>query len=216
MTGTRFNPEGNPEECHDHPNLPVSDRQGKSYCFNCLVVDHQGQAYNLACRMLNDRFLAEDAVQESFASAFRSFSQFRGDNLRAWFMRIVANNCRDMLRSRRSRPELPLNPVSSEPETEDFTPSAADLPANMESPEEFAERQELGRTIQAGLASLSDERRLALLLVDVQGFSYEEAASILNCSMGTVKSRISRGRREMRDFLRASGELLPSRFRQDS
>ena len=85
----------------------------------------------------------------------------------------------------------------------------------MESPEEFAERQELGRIIQAGLASLSEERRLALLLVDVQGFSYEEAANILNCSMGTVKSRISRGRREMRDFLRATGELLPSRFRQE-
>ena len=214
MANIQCRSDGRPEDCTDHPHLPVNDRQGNGHCFNCLVIAHQSQAYNLASRMLGDRFLAEDAVQESFASAYRSFAQFRGDNLRAWVMRIVANNCRDMLRSRRSRPELPLNPVASEPEAEDSIPSAADLASSRESPEEYAERQELSRTIQAGLASLSAERRLALVVVDVQGFSYEEAANILNCSLGTVKSRISRGRRELRDFLRASGELLPSRFRQ--
>ena len=201
--------------CEDHPTLPVEDRNGKSYCFNCIIASHQSQAYNIACRILNDRFLAEDALQESLTSAYRSFFQFRGDNLRAWLMRIVSNSCRDMLRAQRARPSVPLDPVGQDPDSEDTTPLVSDLPTTMESPEDFAERRELGRVIEAGLARLSEERRLSLVLVDVQGFSYEEAASILNCSTGTLKSRISRGRRDLREYLRGAGELLPSRFRQE-
>ncbi len=195
--------------------MRVSDRGGRSHCFNCIIVEHQNQAYNVACRILNDRFLAEDAVQESLTSAYRSFGQFRGDNLRAWLMRIVANTCRDMLRSQRARPALHLDPLAADPDSEDSSTSAEDLPTTLESPEDFAERRELGRLIESGLAALPEERRSSLLIVDVQGFSYEEAASILNCSLGTLKSRISRGRRELREFLRAGGELLPSRFRQE-
>ena len=195
--------------------MPVQDRNLRSYCFNCIITDHQNQAYNLACRILNDRFLAEDAVQESLTSAYRSFGQFRGDNLRAWLMRIVSNTCRDMLRSQRARPSVPLDPVGADPDTEDTALAAADVPSSLESPEEYAERRELGRLIEDGLARLAEERRLALLMVDVQGFSYEEAATILSCSIGTLKSRISRGRRDLREFLRDSGELLPSRFRQE-
>ena len=76
-------------------------------------------------------------------------------------------------------------------------------------------RRELGRTIQEGLQSLSEERRLPAVLIDVQGFSYEEAAQIMNCSLGTVKSRLSRARGELRDFLKGHRELLPGQFRQD-
>jgi RNA polymerase sigma-70 factor (ECF subfamily) len=199
--------------CADHPTLAIQDRTGGNYCFNCIITEFQSAAYNLARRMLEDWSLAEDAVQESFVSGYRSFHQFRGDNLRAWLMRIVANTCRDMLRSRRARPALPLNPLTSDPD--DPTLTAANLPSGAETPEEHAERSELRRTIESGLLTLPGERRLAILLVDVQGFSYEEAASTLNCSLGTVKSRISRGRSELRDYLRAAGELLPSRFRQE-
>ena len=200
-------------KCVGHVTLPVHNRDNVAFCFNCIIESFQSPAYNLARRMLNDWSLGEDAVQESFVSGYRSFHQFRGDNLRAWVMRIVANTCRDMLRSRRSRPAIPLDPLSSD--TDDPTLSAANLPSGQETPEEHAERAELRRTIEAGLAALSGERRLAILLVDVQGFSYEEAAVTLNCSLGTVKSRISRGRRELRDYLRATGELLPSQFRQE-
>ena len=214
MANTDFRLDAPGRDCIDHATLPVSDRNGVSYCFNCIIVAFQTQAYNLACRMLNDRHLAEDAVQEGLTSAYRSFTQFRGDNLRAWLMRIVANTCRDMLRAQRSRPSVPLDPVGTDPDSEGGALSAADMPTDMESPEDSALRGELRRSIEAGLESLPDERRLALVLVDVQGYSYEEAATILNCSLGTVKSRISRGRRNLRDYLRATGELLPSRFRQ--
>ncbi len=200
----------------DHRTLPIADRNGISYCFNCIILGFQTPAYNLACRILSDRHLAEDAVQESLVSAYHSFAQFRGDNLRAWLLRIVANRCRDFLRSRRSRPSQPLDPVASDPEDGSATLSAPELPSALEAPEEYVERRELGRTIEAGLARLPEERRLSLLLVDVQGYSYEESASILGCSVGTIKSRISRGRRELRDYLRVTGELLPARFRQEN
>jgi RNA polymerase sigma-70 factor, ECF subfamily len=200
--------------CTTHNPLPVRDRSGNAYCFNCIIESHQTQAYNLARRLLNDWSLAEDAVQESFVSGYRSFSQFRGENLKAWVMRIVANTCRDMLRSRRARPTVSLDPTPTR--DDDPTPSAVDLPSSLESPEDYAERNELRRTIERGLASLSHDRRLAILLVDVQGLSYEEAAQVMDCSLGTVKSRISRARAQLREFLQASGELLPSQFRQDS
>ena len=198
-----------------HAPLPVSDRAGSSTCFNCIIEIFQTQAYSLARRMLSDWSLAEDAVQESFVSAYRAFENFRGENPSAWLMRIVANTCRDILRARRSRPSVPLDPVPGNPDDPDSTLSAVDLPSDTESPEDYAERRELSRVIQAGLETLPEEQRMAIVLVDVQGFSYEEASSVMGCSLGTVKSRISRGRSGLRNYLRQTGELLPSQFRHD-
>ena len=205
-----------PQTCDGiaHPRLSIQDRNGDAYCYNCIIEAFQSKGYNLACRMLRDWALAEDVLQESFVSGYRAFPQFRGDNLNAWMMRIVANTCRDFLRSRRARPTTSLDPLPSR--EDDPTLSAADLPTSLESPEDYAEREELRRAIVSGLGSLPEERRLAVILVDVQGLSYEEAAQVMNCSTGTVKSRISRGRSGLRDYLRTVGELLPSRFRQDN
>lgn len=199
--------------CTIHTPLPVLDRNGDSHCFNCVIEAHQSPGYNLARRLLNDWALAEDALQDSFVAAYRAFHQYRGENLRAWMMRIIANTCRDMLRSRRARPTTPLNPLPGD--DDDSGLSVADFPSGVESPEQQAERSELRRAIQDGLASLPEERRLAIILVDIQGLSYEEAALVAACSRGTIKSRISRGRRQLRDFLRETGELLPSQFRQE-
>ncbi|MSQ07570.1 MAG: sigma-70 family RNA polymerase sigma factor [Dehalococcoidia bacterium] len=200
--------------CANHVPLPVKNRAGDNFCYNCIIESFQSPAYNLARRLLGDWSLAEDAVQEGFVSGYRAFAQFRGGNLKAWVMRIVANNCRDMLRSRRARPTVSLDPVNSD-DPDDPTPSAVDIPSKDESPEDHAQRSELRRALDAGLNSLPQEQKMALLLVDVQGFSYEEAAQTMSCSLGTVKSRVSRGRSGMRDFLRTTGELLPSQFRQD-
>ena len=199
--------------CTTHAPLPVQDRSGRASCYNCIIETFQTQAYNLARRMLDDWAQAEDAVQESLISGYRAFGQFRGDNLRAWIMRIVANTCRDMLRARRARPTVPLDPMPTDQEDEDQTLSAVDLPSGLESPEEYAERGELNRAIQAALSVLPQEHRLAVVFVDVQGMSYEEASLAMKCSLGTVKSRVSRGRRGLRDSLQRTGELLPSRFR---
>ena len=198
-----------------HANLQVTDQAGNLTCFNCVIENHQTQAYNLARRMLNDWALAEDAVQESFVSAYRAFTRFRGENLTAWVLRIVSNTCRDMLRSRKARPTLPLDPVPSGDIDEPHNPSAVDLPSNDASPEDRAEQSELRSAIQDCIDDLQEDRRLAVLLVDVHGLSYEEASESMGCSLGTVKSRVSRGRGGLRDCLKHTGELLPSRFRQE-
>lgn len=166
--------------------------------------------------MLGDWALSEDAVQDAFLSGYRSFHQFRGDNLAAWLMRIVANRCRDMLRSRRRNPTIRVDSNPGDLDQDDSTPSALDLPSTQESPEDYAERSELNRAIQAALNTLPPDQRLALLLVDVQGFSYEDAGLSMDCSLGTVKSRVSRGRKALAARLRDLGELLPAQFRQET
>ena len=188
--------------------LPVEDRSGQKHCYNCIIESYQTPAQNLAVRTLGDWAAAEDATQEAFISGYRAFRGFRGDNLRSWLLRIVANACRDMLRARKSRPVVsidysPLNPESSD------NPSI-DLPSTEESPEEYALRREMGRAIQDGLQFLSEERRLAVTLVDVQGYSYEETAQVMNCSLGTVKSPLARGRADLRDFLQRYRACLRS------
>ena len=198
-----------------HANLPVEDQSGKTSCFNCLIETYQTQAYNLARRMLSDWALAEDAAQDSFVSAYRAFNRFRGDNLTAWVLRIVANTCRDMLRARKSRPTVSLDPLPTSDSGEPQGLSATNIPSHEPSPEDQAEQSELRATIQAGLDTLQEDQRLAVLLVDVHGLSYEEASQSMGCSLGTVKSRVSRGRSGLRDYLRQTGELLPSRFRQE-
>ena len=105
-------------ECRSdtHLTLPVVDRGGRGYCFNCVVEDYQSHAFNLALRVTGDSGLAGDGVQEALLSAYRGFGSFRGDNLRAWLLRIVANACRDILKSRRVRPSVSLDAMIIDPE----------------------------------------------------------------------------------------------------
>ena len=198
----------------NHTYLPVRDRAGVESCYNCVIEEHQARAQNLAFRMMGDWAAADDATQEAFLSGYRAFASFRGGNPRAWLLRIVANKCRDMMRARKARPALSLDFSPLGPE-DDGSP-APEPPSGEESPEETALRNELGRAIQEGLQSLSEERRLAVVLIDVQGYSYEEASQVMGCSLGTVKSRLARARADMRDFLQGQRELLPTRFRRES
>jgi len=190
-----------------HPLLPIRDKVGKEYCFNCVVEEHQTRAYNLAAHMLGDWSQAEDATQEAFISAYRSFNKYRGENLAAWLMRIVANYCRDILRVRKARPAQPLDLQPIDPVDHEAT--------NHSSPENSALSRELQQAIHKGLATLHEDQRLVIILIDIEGFSYEAAAQALDCNIGTIKSRLSRGRATLRNYLLNQGELLPLSFRQD-
>ena len=187
-----------------HAPLPVRTATGEVHCFNCIVEQYQGQVFNLALGFRHDPALAEDATQETFLSAYRAFGTFRGGSLRAWLLRIAANTCRDMLRAARVRPTTSLEALPLPPEDPD---------TQSEAPEAYAERQELGRVIREALATLPEEQRLAVHLVDLQGLSYEEAAQALRCNLGTLKSRLARARAALRDRLQAHRELLPAPFR---
>jgi RNA polymerase sigma-70 factor (ECF subfamily) len=183
-------------------------RQGDVGSFNQLVLSYQSMAYNVAYRILGDHDAAADATQDAFLSAFKGIGKFRGGSFKAWLLRIVTNACYDQLRLKQRRPTASLDALLvSEPAP------IRPLTDPGESPEEYALRQELSRVIQVGMETLPPEQRVALVLSDVQGFSYEEIVEITGVSLGTVKSRLSRARSKLRDFLLEQRELLPSPYR---
>jgi RNA polymerase sigma-70 factor (ECF subfamily) len=191
----------------DEAQLVQSSRRGDLDAFNTLVQVHQRQVYNLCLRMLGSA-AAEDAAQETFITAYRRLGSFRGGSFRAWLLRIAANACCDELR----RHQCGCRPAASL-EAALEAGSRADVPSPLANPEEETLRRELARHLQQGLATLPAEQRLAIILRDIHGLSYEELTEALGCSLGTVKSRIARGRARMREYLMARRELLPRQFR---
>lgn len=181
--------------------------KGETQAFNLLVLKYQDMAYSVAYRMLRDEDAAADVVQESFIKAFRALAGFQGGNFRSWLMRIVANTCYDVLRTRQRRATDSLDDL---PVDHDHIASLVD---HAESPEAYAERMELNQLIEAGIHTLPPDQRLVLVLCDIHGYAYEEIAEIAELPMGTVKSRISRARMRLRDYLLNKPELLPSSFR---
>ena len=192
----------------DEAILIAAAQQGKLDAFNELVLAYQRQVYNLAYRIMGDPASAADATQEAFISAFNGIARFRGGSFRSWLLRIVSNACYDELRRRKRRPATSLEDFGEV--DDEANPTLID---EGERPDEYAERQELTRVIQAGIETLPLEQRVALVLSDVQGFGYQEIADVTGVSLGTVKSRLARARGKMRDHLRAQGELLPARYR---
>jgi len=186
-------------------------QRGDVESFNELVRLFEGRVYTLCYRMLGDAESAADAAQDAFLSAFRNLKSFRGGSFRSWMLRIATNTCYDVLRVRKRRPSVSLD-IEADDESASSPLQIAD-PA--ESPDDFAQRRELAAAIQQGLAVLPDEQRIVLILSDIQGLAYEEIAQITNSNLGTIKSRLSRGRARLREVLKA-GELLPARYRHEN
>jgi RNA polymerase sigma-70 factor (ECF subfamily) len=182
-------------------------QQGDVHAFNQLVVGHQTMAFNVAYRLVRDADAAADATQKAFLSAYHGLDRFRGGSFKAWILRIVTNACYDHLRAKKRRPTSSLDDLLVDP---DHTLAMKD---DSESPEDRVLRQDLDRVIQRGLSQLNEEQRATLVLSDIQGFSYEEIAGITQVSLGTVKSRLSRARTKMREYLQGERELLPSHYR---
>ncbi len=180
-------------------------REGDLAAFNAVVERYQSHVYNLAARILSDKTAAEDVTQETFISAYRALKGFRGGSLRAWLLRIAANHCYDALRSRKRRAEESLDQSLLNPS---FT-----VVSRAESPEEQALRGELGAEIQRAIMELPADQRITMVLIDLQGLSYEEAAEATGASLGTVKSRLSRARSHVRDYLKGRRDLLPEQYR---
>lgn len=176
-------------------------RSGDITAFNQLVLAYQEAVFNLALRVLGDYEDARDVTQEAFISAFRRIRSFRGGSFRAWLYRICVNACYDCFRRRQRRRTISLEQTmkSSVAEVEVLDPA--------DSPDVVALQRETAQVLQEGLLSLPDDQRVAIVLADVHGLSYEEIAAATASPLGTVKSRISRGRMHLRDYLRRHGEL---------
>jgi RNA polymerase sigma-70 factor (ECF subfamily) len=182
-------------------------QKGDLAAFNRLVMAHQSLAYNVAFRIMGDADAAADACQEAFISAFKGIQKFRGGAFKSWIMRIVTNACYDQLRYKGRRPADSLEVVAENSE------NSPRLINGRERPEDSALRHELGELIQQGIGSLPPDQRTVLVLSDVQGFAYQEIADITGVSLGTVKSRLSRARSKLRDYLVEYEELLPTQYR---
>lgn len=192
----------------DEKALIDAAHRGDVGSFNQLVLSYQSMVYNLAYRIMGDQAAAADATQDAFLSAFKAIGKFRGGSFKSWLLRIVTNACYDQLRLKQRRPAtsldalLVLEPAPAQP----FSDPG-------ESPEEYAVRRELNKAIQVGIGILPPEQRITLVLSDVQGLNYQEIAEVTSTSLGTVKSRLSRARGRLRDFLLEQRELLPSQYR---
>ncbi len=191
-------------------------REGDLDAFNRIVESYQDAVFSVALRMVRDRALAEDLAQETFLSAWRAIGSYHGNpaldsavTFRAWLLRIARNATYDHLRRARRRSEVSIDDDGGDGSFADT------LPSPQRGPEDFALSAELRRAINDGLATLAVDQRMAVVLVDIEGYSYEEAAATMETNVGTVKSRLNRARGRLRDYLRTRPELLPPGLRQE-
>ena len=175
-------------------------RSGDLDAFNDLVVCYQDQLFALIVRMVPDRDQASDCVQEAFFSAFKNLAGFRGGSVKSWLQRIAVNAAMDIQRARKRRPVQPY------PELDD---ESWQPPAGKDAdPVTTALTTERHRALNDALASITDDQRAAIVLFDIEGYDYAEIAEMTGVSLGTVKSRIHRGRLALRDRLAGRMELF--------
>jgi RNA polymerase sigma-70 factor, ECF subfamily len=174
--------------------------RGELDAFNRLVELYQDYLFAMTVRVVGDRDTAADAVQEAFFSAYRNLARFRGDSFRSWLTRIAINAATDILRQRKRRPADPY------PEWEDdsWQPPSDES----ENPERTAIDRSRSRVIAHALQQVTVDQRNAIVLYDVEGYDYQEIADMTGVSLGTVKSRIHRGRLALRDLLVGDMDLL--------
>lgn len=169
--------------------------KGDEASFETLIFSCKGKAYNIALRYLKNEQDALDALQESFIKIYKNLNKFKMESsFDTWVYRIVINTCNDIHKKEKSKQYFngPINRESSDEPIE-----IADFSNN---PEEKIIIKEESKLILNCLNKLIKEHREILILRDIQGFSYEEIGQILQCSVGTVKSRISRGRLKLREI----------------
>jgi len=195
--------------------LIIRSQNGDVGAFNELVLHYQQMIYNVILRMLGDRDTAADVTQDTFIAAFRGVQTFRGGtSFRAWLLRIASNQACDHWRRTHRHPVESLEIMTDEDE-----PHAADILSSLAAtdqegnPEESLLSQELQELIQQALEELPLDQRAAVVLCDIQGLSYEEIAATTQTTMGTVRSRIARGRGRLRKYLYDHRELLPRSYR---
>lgn len=210
---------GRDERQHDgEPDAALIERArgGDLPAFNQLVNRHERAVFNVALRYMRSREQAEDVTQEAFLRAWRSLDSFRndaGEGFRAWLLRIAANRALDVLRASSRRP---ADSLDSRLDNEESTwePEGTD-----EAPLDFAVRGDLGTRLEHLLGQIHPDQRLVVILSDIHGHAYDEIAEIAGVPIGTVKSRINRGRARLRELLLAdeSGrELLGVHARLES
>lgn len=174
-------------------------REGDQGAFEELVRLYEKRVLALTQRMCKNPEDAAEAAQEAFFAAWQGLKNFRGDSsFSTWIYRLASNACVDLLRREGKRQAAA---------SLDDGELNLDLPSSLPSPQEEAERRELREQIEEGLRALPPEYRAALVLREMHQLRYDEIGEALGLDIGTVKSRISRGRKKLRNFLLAKGNF---------
>jgi RNA polymerase sigma-70 factor (ECF subfamily) len=175
--------------------------------FDALVERYHKQAYNIAYRMAGNHADAEDLTQEAFIRAFRFFGQYRRElPFDSWLYKIMSNVFIDRLRR---RPKVKIRSIDQPVSTEDGE-AQFDVADTSAGPEDTVLSREMDGRIQAALNTLPEAFRLTVIYADIEGFSYEEIAEVTRTNIGTVRSRLHRGRRLLRSKLKGYAEQLVS------
>ena len=178
-------------------------QKGDQEAFAALVRLYEKRVLALTRRMCRNPADAEEAAQEAFLAAWQGLPFFRGDaSFSTWLYRLASNACVDLLR-REGRHQAAAGPSLNDEE------APLDVADGTPGPQEAAERRELREQIEEGLRALTPEHRQVLLLREMHQLSYDEIAQTLDVDVGTVKSRINRGRKQLRNFLLRSGNFSP-------
>ena len=188
---------------HDADRSLVERAQGgDSRAFEMLVVKYQRRIERLISRMVRDADLVHDIAQETFIRAYRALPQFRGESaFYTWLYRIAVNTAKKAL------VELKRDPVSTDaararPGEDDETYRTDHELSDGETPEALLASKEIAATVNAAIDALSEDLRQAITLREIEGLSYEEIADVMNCPIGTVRSRIFRAREAIASRLR--------------
>ena len=180
-------------------------KNGDLEAFSELVKRYEKKAFNFTYRMLKDAHLAEDAAQEAFLRVFTKIDTFRGNSsFSTWFYTILNNICLDILRKKSRHPDtVSIGQTSSDDEEYELQIEDKGI-----GPHESIEKKEAMNLLENALSKLSDEHRAVIILRDIEGREYEQIAKILDISLGTVKSRLSRARLALRKILEEEKELF--------
>ena len=182
---------------HYEKQLIQKAKTGDEISFESLILGCQNKAFNIAIRYLKNEEDALDALQESFIKIFRHLNTFKEDSrFDTWVYRIVVNTCNDMLRKNSNK-----KITDSIFKIEDDRETVIEIPDSSGSPEEVYDKKEKSEHILSCLEKLNREQKEIIILRDVHGFSYDEISEILECSVGTVKSRINRSRLRLREII---------------
>ncbi|MGE5632629.1 MAG: sigma-70 family RNA polymerase sigma factor [Caulobacteraceae bacterium] len=184
--------------------LIKKSKSGDIESFELLISSYDKKAYNIALRMMGNEEDAKDMAQEALIRVFKAVKDFKEQSsFSTWLYRIVTNVCLDELRRRKKEKTVSLeNTVET-----DSGEMRLEVCSDKETPENVYERLEQRQLIKDAIKELNEEYRSVIILRDIQGFSYEEISSMLDCSLGTIKSRINRARSALRDKLKLSMEL---------
>ena len=174
--------------------------KGDVQAFEELMQSHESRIYAIVLRMMGNREDAQDCAQEAMVRIYRAMGSFKGQSaLATWIYRITMNSCLDELRRRKARKVTSLDSLVDN----GWSPTDTG-----DTPEEHGLRVEKQNALNQAIQSLPDDMRAAIILRDVKGYSYDEIASILDANVGTIKSRISRGREKLREILSKQSELF--------